>query len=72
MLAAKKTAKLEIPMFHDDMKKKVLSEKDKEEAKIKVANMSKAELEKYEKTMLKKQWSNVVRSVIRIYRFTQK
>jgi len=59
-------------MFYDDMKKKVLGEKEKENAKIKASNMSKSELEKYEKTLLKKQWQNVVRGVVRIYRFTQK
>ncbi len=71
-LAAKKMAKVELPMFFDDMKKKVLGDKDKENAKIKASNMSKAELEKYEKSLLKKQWQNVTRGVVRIYRFTQK
>ncbi len=54
------------------MKKKLLSDKDKENAQNKANNMSKQELEKYEKTLMKKQWQNVLRGVIRIYRFTQK
>jgi len=72
ILALKKAGKVELPVFYDEMRKKVLGEKDKENAKNKADNMTKAELEKHEKTLLKKQWQNVVRGVIRIYRFTQK
>ena len=71
-LIPKKMAKPEIPMFFDDMKKKTLTEKEKEAARSKYNAMSKAEQEKYEEKLLKKQWQNVVRGVIRIYRFTQK
>lgn len=71
-IVSKKMAKTELPTFFDDMKKKVLSAKEKEQAKAKYDAMSQSEKEKYEEKLLKKQWGNVVRGVIRIYRFTQK
>ena len=67
-----KIVKPEYPVFVDDMKKELLSEKDKEKAKQKAKSMNKAELEKYEKGLLKKHWQAVTRGVIRIYRFALK
>jgi hypothetical protein len=69
---SKKFNKPEIPMFFDDMKKKILNEKEKETALAKFEIMSKADQEKHEEKLWKKQWQNVVRGVIRIYRYTQK
>ena len=71
-LVAKKLTKTEIPMFYDEMKKKPLTDKEKEEAKAIYDEMSPAEREKHEEKLWKKQWQNVVRGVVRIYRFTQK
>lgn len=69
---SKKLNKPEIPMFFDDMKKKILSEKEKETTLAKFKAMNKADQEKHEEKLWKKQWQNVVRGVIRIYRYTQK
>lgn len=67
-----KFTRAEYPAFVDDMKKNLLNEKDKEKAKLKTKNMTLAEKEKYEKSLLKKHWQGVVRGVIRIYKFATK
>lgn len=69
---SKKLNKPEIPMFFDDMKKKIMNEKEKETALAKFQVMTKADQEKQEEKLWKKQWQNVVRGVVRIYRYTQK
>jgi hypothetical protein len=69
-MVSKKLVKAEIPMFFDEMKKKALSENEKELAKAKYDAMTPGDKEKHEEKLWKKQWQNVVRGVVRIYRFT--
>ena len=67
-----KVNRVDSGMVFDTLKKPVLTEREKENARQKVKNMSKSEFEKYEKSLIKKQWQTVVRGIIRVYKFTQK